>query len=475
MTETFSHFAVFAEMRTGSNFLETNLNAIPGVTCHGEAFNPYFIGYPNSTEILGVTQAEREADPARLIATIRDRSDGLGGFRYFHDHDPRVLDLIVDDPRCAKIILTRNPVDSFVSWKIAQQTGQWKLTDVKRRKDGAIRFDAQEFTSHLTALQAFQVSLLNRLQRSGQTAFYIAYEDLHDLDVMNGLARFLGVSGRLEKLDTKLKVQNPQPLSAKVENFDEMEQALARLDAFNLTRTPNFEPRRNAAVPSYVIARTAPLMYLPVRSGPEARVCRWLAGLDGIAPDDLVTGVSQKALRQWKRKTVPHRSFTVLRHPVARAHHAFCTRILSDGPGSYPEIRRTLRKIYKLDIPGGGVNAAYDTHAHRTAFLQFLRWLQSNLQAQTGIRVDPHWASQAQVLSGFDQFALPDMIAREDTLEADLAHLAHAVGLADAPPPVPVDEALPFDLGQIYDDEVEEAAQNAYARDYMIFGFGPWR
>lgn len=46
----------------------------------------------------------------------------LGGFRYFHDHDPRVLDMILDDPGCAKIILTRNPLDSYVSWKIAQAT-----------------------------------------------------------------------------------------------------------------------------------------------------------------------------------------------------------------------------------------------------------------------------------------------------------------------------------------------------------------
>ncbi len=54
-------------MRTGSNFLEANLNAFDGFECHGEAFNPHFIGYPNKTEILDVTQAQRDADPARLI------------------------------------------------------------------------------------------------------------------------------------------------------------------------------------------------------------------------------------------------------------------------------------------------------------------------------------------------------------------------------------------------------------------------
>ncbi|MEO0773123.1 MAG: nodulation protein NodH, partial [Pseudomonadota bacterium] len=164
MTERFDYFVVFAEMRTGSNFLESNLNAMDGITCHGEAFNPHFIGYPNKTDILGYSQAKRDENPAGLIWAIREDTDGLGGFRFFHDHDPRVIDLCLDDPRCAKIVLTRNPVDSYVSWKIAKATGQWKLTNVKRRKDtDKIDFESAEFDAHVSALQEFQVFLLNRL------------------------------------------------------------------------------------------------------------------------------------------------------------------------------------------------------------------------------------------------------------------------------------------------------------------------
>ena len=97
MTASFDYFIVFAEMRTGSNFLEANLNAFDGVTCHGEAFNPHFIGYPNIDNILGVSQAQRDANANHLIDTIKAHSDGLGGFRYFHDHDPRVFDQVMDD------------------------------------------------------------------------------------------------------------------------------------------------------------------------------------------------------------------------------------------------------------------------------------------------------------------------------------------------------------------------------------------
>ena len=474
MTAHFDYFVVFAEMRTGSNLLESNLNAFQSFQCHGEAFNPNLIGYPNKTEILGITQAMREGDPARLIDTIKTQSDGLGGFRFFHDHDPRALNICLEDPRCAKIILIRNPAESYVSWKIAQETGQWKLTNVKRRKDGKASFNSAEFDKHVSDLQSFQLHLLSRLQKTGQTAFYIAYEDLGDLEVINGLARFLGSDEQLDALETKLKIQNPSPLADKVANFEDMAIALAGEDRFNLTRTPNFEPRRGPVVPSFITAHTAPLVYMPIRSGPEAEVTNWMSALDGVEPDDMPSKLSQRELRQWKRQHKGHRTFTVLRHPVARAHTAFCTRVLNRGPDCFTEIRRLLRNFHKLPIPGPGPDETYDRRAHRTAFVAFLEFLRANLRGQTSIRVDANWASQTAVLSGMAQFTLPDLILREDEMAQKLPELGRQVGY-DTPPAVgPAQTDHPFPLSEIYDKEIETLASDIYQRDYVMFGFGKW-
>ncbi|PKQ13306.1 MAG: nodulation protein NodH [Alphaproteobacteria bacterium HGW-Alphaproteobacteria-1] len=475
MVSQFDYFVIFAEMRTGSNFLETNLNAFEGITCHGEAFNPHFIGYPNRTEILGLTQAQRDEEPARLIGAIKGQTEGIGGFRYFHDHDPRVLDLVIDDPRCAKIVLTRNPIDSYVSWKIAKATGQWKLTNVKRRRDSTVLFDADEFEQHLADLQAFQVMLLNRLQTAGQTAFYVHYDDLQSVEVMNGLARYLGCAARLEALDASLKPQNPEPLESKVENFEEMTRALARQDMFDLSRSPNFEPRRGAAVPGFVTGARAPLLYMPLHSGPVAEVCAWLAALDGVAVEDLPTKLNQSALRRWMRRKPGHRRFTVLRHPVARAHAAFCDKVLIKGPGCYRDIRRTLRQAYKLPIPGGWPDEGYDLVAHRAAFVAFLAFLKANLAGQTALRVDAHWATQAALIEGMAQFGAPDVILRENEMGPWLGALARQAGYAKPPAPPKAPAQLSFDLAAIYDDEIEQMTRAIYLRDYMLFGFRNWR
>lgn len=473
----FDTFIVLAEMRTGSNFLETNLNDLDGVQCLGELFNPAFVGHPKVDDVLGFTLDAREADPQALLDQIKAQDD-LCGFRYFHNHDPRVLDACLSDRSCAKIILTRNPVDSFVSWKTAQATGQWKLTNATHAKSLQITFDPEDFMAHLEQLQAFQMQVLRALQTTGQTAFYITYDDLRDLDVINGIAAFLGVDARLSQLNKKLKKQNPAPLADRVRNFTQMQEALGKIDQFSLGRTPHFEPRRGPAIPSYIAAAKSPLIYMPLRSGPEPVVSEWLAALDGVPAAALMVKFSQKTLRQWQRATVGHRSFTVLRHPVARAHAAFCDRILQDGPGSFREIRANLRRVHRLPIPKEAPDlrkaAGYDVAAHRAAFLGFLAFLRNNLSGQTSIRVDPSWAGQLTLLQGMAEFMLPDVILRETDLAAGLAALAQDIGAAKIP--VLSDPAHPHEgwLAAIYDAEIERAARDAYQRDYDVFGFRTW-
>lgn len=474
MTTKFDYFIVLADMRTGSNLLELHLNSLDGVTCHGEAFNPYFIGLPKLTELLGFTPETRDRDPMALIDAIRNAPGELNGFRFFSEHDVRALEPALEDPRCAKIFLTRNPVDSYVSWKIAVETQQWKLVNIKQRRTAQVTFDAEEFADQIEQRMGFHHMVQARLQTTGQTPFYIGYDDLNDLEVMNGLAAWLGVRSRLQELSKHLKRQNPAPTLSKVTNPDDLERAVSGLDRFNLHRIPNYEPRRGPAVGRYVCAAKTPLMYMPVRGGPESTVAQWLADLDGVQTDDLLTDRGQRKVRQWMQSHPGHRKFTVLRHPLARAHSVFCKHILSTGPGSYLRIRNALRNRYKLPIPDQVDPESYTLDQHYAAFSAFVAFLRKILAGQTPIRVDGTWASQAQMLEGMASFAMPDLILREDELNTALPDLARQVGHSNPPAPGNADPDAPYALAQIYDSELEALANKAYQRDYLQFGFGPW-
>ena len=164
----------------------------------------------------------------------------------------------------------------------------------------------------------------------------------------------------------------------------------------------------------------------------------------------------------------------MVRHPLARAHEAFCSKILTTRKGSFAGIRKTLRRAHNMPIPEGEPDASYDANAHRVAFTAWLEWVKANLQGQTAVRVDGHWATQAQCIQGMAEFTLPDMIVREDEIAGYLPALAMQVGHSAPADPLSVATAAPFSLAEIYDDTLEALARDAYQRDYVMFGFDNW-
>ncbi len=321
------------------------------------------------------------------------------------------------------------------------------------------------FEAHLSDLQGFYLSILRALQTRGQTAFHIAYDDLGDVTVLNGLLAWLGLNQRLDAPSRAIVRQNPEGLAEIVSNLPEMEQSLARLDLFNLSRIPNLEPRRGPAVPGFVAASGASLLHLPIRCGPEAPVRDWLSRIGAASSRGIEVDFTRNALRRWMQDRPGHRKFTVLTHPALRAFRAYERHILSDG---YADLRATLHSAHGIDLPEGA-----DPEDLRRGFAGFLSFVRMNLDGQTGLRTDPIWASQTAVLDGFAQLCHPDVILREDRLEEDLEMLAVSVGAKPPPLPAGRDDSAGR-LGAIWDSELEKAVHAAYRRDYLNFGFAPY-
>lgn len=461
MSQTFQRFVIFAEMRTGSNLLEATLNALKRVTCFGEAFNPFMMGWPDKDELKGITHAEREEDPHKLLRAIFDKPNHLPGFRYFHDHDPRVFDAIMEDRDCAKIILTRNPVDSFVSTALARATNQWKLNETETSIPAQAHFDAADFRQVTSDIEEFQLKVLHRLQVSGQAGFWLGYEDLRDADVMTGLMHWMGRTdlGRVEPASDQVP-QNPRELADKVTNFDEMQAELTQLDPFMLRRIPNFEPRKGPAVPSFTGCDAGKgLIFMPIKGGPTGAVTAWLKRLGPLVGD-----FNQNTLRQWKRDHTGHRSFSVLRHPLRRAWVAF-EQVLT---GKNVELRALMRDIHRVPLPPDDELGGLTENRKAELFEAFLDFLRRNLNSQTTLPTYPGWASQSEVLAGFSRFGSPDMIVRESDFARDLGWLASSAGIKSDADDLRGDTFPDF----LNEQSLRGAAKKAYLRDYVAFGFG---
>ena len=453
----FESFVMLAGMRTGSNLLEERLNALEGVTCHGEAFNPVFVGFPDQESLLGIDAARREAAPETLLAALA-AAPGLNGFRLFPGHDERVLRRVLDDPRCAKIILTRDPLHSYLSLAVARETGQWKITGPKGLKLAQVRFEEEDFHRHADARDEFLATIHRRLQVTGQPAFRLDYGDLGDGEVIDGLARFLGVPAAGALTPTRLKPQNTAPLDERVINPAEMRAALARWARPSLGAAREIPAEPDALLSAVIAVMEAPLLYLPVGSGPDAAVEHWLRGFGA-----LTRRMSRQELDEWRAAQPGHLAFSVLRHPVARAHAAFARRVLGRGARPYAGIRDRLVRFHDLSLPEEG-----DLKAEKAAFRSFLKFLGHNLAGRTGIRRDPDWIPQGVALRGHARHALPARILREEEMAQDLPEIAARLGLA---PQAPVPEAE-AELAALYDEEIEQLTRAAYARDYLEFGFG---
>ncbi len=471
--ERFDYWVVLGGMRTGSNLLEEYLGAMPGIESFGELFNPHFFGKPGTNSQFGLSLTARDADPVRVIGAMRTNATGLPGFRLFYDHDKRAIEHVLDDPRAAKIILTRRPIDSYVSLKIARKTDQWWLGDMTTAKAARVPFDGDEYVDFLNTLAAFQTQVTRRLQLSGQTAFQISYEDLSDADIISGLGKFLGADGLPDGAKVRAKVQNPTPVRDRLTNPMDAEEVLLSIAAPDIGRVPIHEPGRGPGLKMFRVCENAPLLYMPIRGAGFDPIPDWLKQVD---PEGKIKGgLSQRDLRRWKRQHPGHRGFSVVRHPLDRVYDAFCRFVLPIDEENYADVRSGLINRYDVPLPPDGADDDWTLTRHRAAFLAFLKFLKGNLGGQTSLRVDNTWATQDMLLTAIGQFSIPDRIIRESNLKPALADIAAEAGV-DAPPIGSGFAApSPFALSDVVTDEINTSAEAAYRRDYLMFGFNRWR
>lgn len=477
----FDSFIILAGMRTGSNLLQDRLDAVPGLRCHGEVFNPYFIAGDGRDSYLGMDLAARRADPLGMLQRLCDEGPEIAGFRFFPGHDLRVLEACLSERRCAKIILTRNPVEAYVSLLVAQATNQWVLFDPARRRSAQVRFDAHDFSQFLDRQQAFLAHAHARLQETGQTAFVLDYEDLARDAVLAGLVHHLTGHAPDRPLPAprrRLMRQNPGPVTSRVENAPQMLASLGAIDWFDLARSSlqEFRPSTPEAG-GLVLARGAPIVWLPMPGvAGQDRLHDWLSGLpppagcEGPAGQGLIKNPSPAQLHDWRISQGTKRlCLAVIEDPLTRVWRAFCRDVAPAHRRG--DLAHEMARGYGMSLPQGKDLGA-DPSVRGPAFEAFLHLLGDLLSAQGPLPPDPAWRSQSTLLAARIDLGWPDHLIQAETIGPALGALAARMGL---PPPQPAAIASPLadGLDAVATPGVVDLVARLYATDYAAFGYVP--
>ena len=496
----FRYFVILGSMRTGSNLLQRTLDQVSDITCYGELFNANFIDGPNQPDRLGVTKAERDANPELLIEAMERANHGVAipGFRYFDGHDPRALSLALNDPAIGKVILRRNPLDSFVSLKIAQTTGQWMLGKARGRKSAQVQFDIDEYQTYVAQSEDFYGLIEKALQTTGQSAFRLDFPDVQQLDMINGLAKWLGSETPLKRIEPTIERQNPGTLEDKVVNFEEMQQALAQTGGLHRTGEGSSGDRAGGLRFMYT-CRRSPVLFAEVPGVASGNIKRWMHSIDGGEPmradfDQLLEDTppfgrpaNRKALNDWLQTHPGAVTFTYIAHPVARAYSVFMRHIWGSTDESFPRIRSFIEDQFGMVLPDEAdrssgsrevlERAGHDAEAHARAFSAFLAFLRANLGGQTPIRVDRHWDLQCHFVDGFNTAVPISLIVRQGEMLAGAAYvrkLLNADRMKNRILREPAEDHI-IPLADIWSMQIEAQVQAIYARDYLVFSFDTWR
>jgi LPS sulfotransferase NodH len=479
------YFVILGAMRTGSNLLEQTLGALGDTACWGEVFNPAFIGGPQKSDLLGWDKDRRDGDPLGCLeALIEGSGDRIAGFRLFDGHSDVVLSHVLSDPDCARIVLRRDPLQSFVSLQIARTTNQWMLRNPRRRLTAKITFEAEEFAIYRADLFAHYGRLKTDMEAASLSAFDIDYDQMSDPAVLQAVAQHVGSQGQVPT-GPVLHRQNPESLRDKVANYGEMCTALGMEE----------EPRR---APDLVTARDVlvmpegPMALAPIEGPGLAAMLSLMQWVDSglrntqVLPRKKLPDMAARGelfTSGFDAQTLPDklglsRVFAPVCHPATRMHALFLEELFGPGWAHAPVRAMIEAEIGPLPEPREVRRDAtvFPQTLRRGAFRTYLGIVKAALAGQGQFSPRLAWYPQADLVDAYAQEVRLDRVVELEKFDVFARRYCKRVSL----PPLPDFEAedmsraglvLDFAVDETLDADTSAILEEIYAEDYRRFGY----
>jgi len=446
-----AYFVLLADMRTGSNLFEQTVDLCPNIEMRGELFNPKFVGYPKFTRDKSPDFDRRDQDPIGYLQSVLDASPNrLIGFRFFKGHDHRILDHVLSDPLCAKIVLRRNPLDTFLSRKIAIETGQWRVSDWSKRRTTKVTFQLEEFEAYYLEQEIYYEEISQRLKISGQPPLTILFDDLADENIWQGVFSYLGIEGYVPRSQGRVVRQNPERAEDKVTNSHALE---AVRSVFHTWTYPNAQASRVDDLPTVMVPNSTAEGY--DLSNPF--FVHSLAQSFASNPSEELKTRAQ--FENWQKRFPDHNVHFFAEHPLHRAYRNFDTHIFGGRSRAARRVLRNLEQFYGMTdaalVSGGGDISDKD---YVEAFDTFLDFLKTHLSRKTKAAPHKDWDFQYPNLT-----ILQTQFARTKLIRQSISELTS-------------DTDVTFHDGRVHFDQIRtqlriDKALAAYQQDALRFGF----
>jgi len=198
MTSPRQHFVILSLPRTGSTYLVDYLNAVPGVKCLSEVFNPEIVLLRHhKTSDATITDKDlRDIDPLGFLYRLEQDVGPCEAFgvKLFPAHSPKLLHYFCSSTHWKKIFLWRdNILEQYVSFLLASERyGQASWERVA--DDARLTVSTGTLIDDLHAMEKSYIEIEDSLVLADPgDVFTLEYEKMGQSDVMTQLLRFIGI------------------------------------------------------------------------------------------------------------------------------------------------------------------------------------------------------------------------------------------------------------------------------------------
>lgn len=262
-------FVILAAPRTGSYLLVDLLKQHKGVVCYGEIYKESVVEITAEyRDRVGADMRDvqqRDADPIGFYNKLYGLTpDDITGFKIFRTHGSPLIRALLLDHSVKKVFLSRNPVQSFVSLKMAQVTGKWiNKNDPTGTRVQKVRVNVCDLVSHITGQKSW-FDFCRTICRFHRSHFMLVdYADLSDPATLQRLADFLGMGDWNEGIQPGVFKQITKDYAEIVANWPRIEQFMRSFGVGINDRFVEFSDR-------FSTTRPADLVYVPDMPRPQS-------------------------------------------------------------------------------------------------------------------------------------------------------------------------------------------------------------